>query len=59
MRFLKLSLVTGRYFQVPLEQGVVDPVQGLKDLQSAYNAAGYQDYLAELQTQIDAFVKGL
>jgi putative aldouronate transport system substrate-binding protein len=44
-------------YRVPLESGLVDPVQGLAQLQKAFNDAGYSQVIAETQRQLDAFVK--
>jgi putative aldouronate transport system substrate-binding protein len=46
-------------YRVPLESGLVDPVQGLTQLQKAFDAAGYSQVMAEAQRQLDAFVKTL
>jgi putative aldouronate transport system substrate-binding protein len=43
-------------YQVPLEHGVVDPNQGLVQLQNAFKQAGYDQVQAEVQRQVDAFV---
>jgi putative aldouronate transport system substrate-binding protein len=46
-------------YRVPLESGLLDPTQGLAQLQKAFGAAGYDQVIAEAQKQLDAFRKAL